>query len=584
MKKINITIDGENLEVKPDTTIMHAAEKLGINIPRLCFHPDLSIEGACRVCIVEVEGYRNYLPSCATKVLEGMRIKTNSPQIREARRDIVELILDNHPQECQICERDGNCELQNLSYTLGIRERLFEGRRKHYEVENSSPSVIRDAEKCILCRRCVRVCSEIQGINNLSQLYRGFDTVVAPAFEAPMDESVCITCGQCINVCPVASFLEKSSTEKVWKALSDPAKHVVVQVAPSIRAAIGEGFGLAPGKAMTGQTVTALKRLGFDGVFDTNFGADLTIVEEAHELVKRIENNKLLPMLTSCSSGWIKFLEHFYPELIPNASTCKSPMSMISTLLKTYYSEKTGINPEDIFVVSVMPCVAKKFEMERPELQSEKGYPLTDAVLTTRELILMIKAYGIDFVNLPKGDFDNPLGSSTGAAAIFGATGGVTEAALRTAHEKITGKPLNEINFTQIRKTKGLKEATIKIGDLQLNIAIANGLNNAKTILEKVKHGKKQYHLIEIMACPGGCIGGGGQPYPTMGYHILDDKVLSLRTKALFKIDASKEIRKSHENPDVKKLYEEVFGEPGSKTAHAQLHTSYEQKLPRGIK
>ncbi len=584
MKKVTLYIDNEKVQAPEGTTILKAAELIGIKVPRLCYHPDLSVEGACRVCIVEVEGANKYVTACTDKVQEGMRIRTASPEIRKARRDIVELILDNHPRECQICERDGNCELQNLSYSLGVRTRHFEGKRKEYELESSSASVIRDAEKCILCKRCIRVCAEIQGINNLSQLHRGFNTVVAPAYEAPMAESVCINCGQCIAVCPVAAFLEKPHTSKVWAALADPTKHVVVQTAPAIRAAIGEGFNLPPGTDCTGKTVTALRRLGFDQVFDTNFAADLTIVEEANELVKRIAEGEKLPLITSCSPGWIKFLEHFYPELIPNASTCKSPMQMLSTMVKTYYAQAKKIDPKDIFVVAVMPCVAKKFEAERPEHAAEEGYPYTDAVITTRELIWMIKAYGIDFTKLPNDDFDAPLGFSSGAADIFGTTGGVMEAALRTAAEKITGKPLTKLDFKQVRAVEGLKEASIVIGGQEINVAVANGLMNAKTILEKVKQGKVQYHLLEIMACPGGCIGGGGQPYPPEGYHVLDKEVNALRAKALYTIDEAKKIRKSHENPSIIKLYEDYLKEPGSELAHKLLHTKYVSREPKGIK
>ncbi|MBD3386641.1 2Fe-2S iron-sulfur cluster binding domain-containing protein [candidate division KSB1 bacterium] len=584
MKKVKITIDDKEIAVAPDITIMQAAEQLGIKIPRLCYHPDLSLEGACRVCIVNVEGWRTFAASCATRVSEGMKIQTNSPEIRQARRDLIELILDNHPRECQLCERDGNCELQNLAYSLGVRERLFEGRRKRHDIERSSPSVIRDAEKCILCRRCVRVCAEVQGVFNLSQLYRGFNTVVAPAYEGPMNDSVCIACGQCVNVCPVASFLENRSTDKVWEALADPDKHVVAQIAPSIRAAIGEGFNQPAGTAMTGQTVTALRRLGFDAVFDTNFGADMTIVEEAHELVLRLEKNEHLPLLTSCSSGWIKFLEHFYPEMIPNASSCKSPMSIVSTLLKTHYAEKQKIDPEKIYMVAIMPCVAKKFEAERPEHRTDFGAPYTDAVLTTRELIWMIKAYGIDITNLPEEDFDTPLGFSSGAADIFGTTGGVMEAALRTAAENLTGKPLDNLDFTGVRKTEGLREASIKIGDKELNVAVANGLTHAKEILDKVKSGKKTFHLVELMACPGGCMGGGGQPYPPYGHHVLDREVLKIRGEALYHIDAKKQVRKSHENPFVKKIYQQLLKTPGSDKAHKLLHTSYHAREPRGIK
>lgn len=583
MKNVNIYIDDEKLTVPSDMTIMQAAEQIGVRIPRLCYHPDLSIEGACRVCIVEVEGVNKFLASCANKVWDGMRVKTNSPEIRQARRDMVELILDNHPMECQTCERDGNCELQNLAYSQGVRERLFEGKRKQHDLEKSSASVIRDAEKCILCRRCVRVCSEVQGIHNLSQLHRGFDTVVAPAFEDGMADSVCINCGQCINVCPTAAFLEQPHTEKVYDALSDPNKFVVAQTAPAIRAAIGEGFNLAPGTPATGKTVTALRRLGFDAVFDTNFGADLTIVEEANELARRIEANENLPLLTSCSPGWIQFMERFYPEMIPYASSCKSPMQMLSTLLKTYYAEKEGKDPKDIYVVGIMPCVAKKFEAEREEHMAPDGMPYTDAVLTTRETIWMIKAYGIDFTHLPDGEFDSPLGYSTGAADIFGTTGGVMEAALRTAAEKLTGEPLTELNFTQVREAEGLKEATLRIGDMDINVAVANGLTNAKTILDKIKTGDKQYHIVELMACPGGCIGGGGQPYPPTGHYVLDKDVLKQRGKALYTIDKAKTVRKSHENPFIQKLYEEYLGEPNGDKAHELLHTTYQPREPKGI-
>jgi len=586
MKYINAKIDDMPVSVLEGKTIMQAADSIGMHVPRLCFHPFLSTEGACRICIVEVDGYRNYLPACSTMLQEGMVVKTNSPEIRKARRDLIELLLDNHPKECQLCERDGNCELQNLAYKLGVRERLFEGERKRYKIEDSSASVVRDAEKCILCARCIRVCSEIQGVTNLSQIYRGFNARVTPAFEANMDDSVCIQCGQCINVCPTAAFTEQNMTEEVWEAINDPKKFVVVQTAPAIRAAIGEGFDMPIGTNAEGKTVFALRRLGFDAVFDTNFAADLTIMEEATEFLQRLKKNKDLPIITSCSPGWINFLEHFYPELIPHASTCRSPMSMLSVLLKTYYPEKNNIKPEDIYVVSVMPCVAKKFEAKRPEHYSEKGYPYTDAVITTRELIWMIKAYGIDFVNLPDDDFDKPLGESTGAGDIFGTTGGVMEATLRTAAEKLTGKKQNKLDFYEVRAIEGLKEASIEINGLTLNVAVANGLQNAKKILEKVKLGNMQYHIIEIMACPGGCVAGGGQPLTEAGKYLypMDWEMIRKRQQALYGIDTAKKIRKSHENPYVLKLYEEFLGEPGSKLAHELLHTSYQERLPRGIK
>jgi len=583
---INLTIDQEPIQVPAGTTVLKAAEQLGIHIPRLCYHPNLSLEGACRVCVVQVEGFNHFLTACGQEVWEGMEIQTNSPQIRQARRDIIELLLDNHPMDCQTCDRDGQCELQRQAYRLGIRERLFEGKRKHYPVDDSSESVVRTPEKCILCGRCVRVCEEVQGVHNLSQHGRGFETVVGPANLANMDDSACIMCGQCINVCPTAAFLEKDHTERVWEALSAPrgTKHVVVQPAPSIRAAIGECFGMPIGTPVTGKLVTALRRLGFDAVFDTNFGADLTIIEEANEFLNRVKNGGPLPLITSCSPGWVNFLEKFYPEMIPFTSTCKSPMSMLSTLMKTYYAEKKGLKPEEIYVVGIMPCVAKKFEASRPEHAMADGTPYTDAVLTTRELAWMIKSYGIDFVNLPDGEFDRPLGISSGAADIFGATGGVMEAALRTAAVKLTGEELGPLQFDDVRGVTGLKEATIHIAGIDVNIAVSNGLTNAKTLLDLVKNSGKQYHLIEIMACPGGCVAGGGQPYPPQDMDVLDPRLPVLRAQALYKIDSDKQLRRSHENPAIEHLYQEFLGEPNGEKAHHLLHTHYHASLPRGIR
>lgn len=583
-KKINLTIDGVEISVDEGTTIMEAAEHLGIRIPRLCYHPDLSMAGSCRVCIVDVAGMGYYMPSCSVKVWEGMEVQTNSPEIRQARRDIVELLLDNHNWDCQTCERDGHCELQNLAYAMGVRRRHFEGERKRFPIEDSSHSVVRDAERCILCGRCVRVCAEIQGVYNLSQHGRGFNTVVAPAHMANMDDSVCIQCGQCINVCPTAAFLEKRNSGDVWDALADPDIHVVVQTAPSIRAAIGEGFGLPAGTPSTGRMITALRRLGFDAVFDTNFGADLTIVEEAHEFLTRLEGHGLLPMITSCSPGWINFLEKFYPELIPHASTCKSPMSMLSSLIKSYYAEKKGIDPKKIYVVAVMPCVAKKYEARRPEHTTGDGMPYTDAVLTTRELIWMIKCYGIDFIKLPDGQFDSPLGVSSGASDIFGTTGGVMEATLRAASELVTGKPADRLEFTEVRAVEGLRETYVAIGDRAIHVGVANGLNNAKVLLDKIVKQQEQFHVIEVMACPGGCIGGGGQPYPAENIKVLDPELLRKRAGALYAIDKSKTLRKSYENPAIEEVYDTFLGGPGSQKAHSLLHTHYQGKLPRGIR
>ena len=589
---VTFTLDGQSVTVPEGMTIMEAAAQFGIRIPSLCYHPDLSLMGSCRVCIVDVKDMGYYMAACATKVWEGMEVETNSPEIRQARRDIVELLLDNHPKDCQTCERDGNCELQNLAYSMGVRERLFEGERKSFPTEDSSLSVVREPDKCILCGRCVRVCAEIQGVHNLSQQGRGFHTIVTPAHGANMDDSVCIQCGQCINVCPTAAFLEKSSTEDVWAALADPTKHVVVQTAPSIRAAIGEGFGLAPGTPCTAKMIAALRRLGFAAVFDTDFGADMTIVEESTEFLDRLAGKGPLPMLTSCSPGWINFMEKFYPQLIPNASTCRSPMTMTSVLLKTYYAQKIGRDPKDIYVVAVMPCVAKKYEARRPEHLMEDGTPYTDAVLTTREAIWMIKSYGIgywtmpniEFASMPSDTFDAPMGIASGAGDIFGTTGGVMEATLRTAAARLAGEATDKLEFTEVRAVEGLRESTITLGKHTLRVAVANGLSNAKNVLDRVVSGQDQFHLIEIMACPGGCIGGGGQPYPPRGQKVLDPELLAMRAAALYSIDKLKTLRRSHENPAVKAVYDEFLGQPGSEKAHQLLHTSYAARQPRGIK
>ncbi len=583
-EKINLTIDGVATEAREGMTIMQAADQLGIRIPRLCYHPQLSILGACRICIVEVEGARKPVASCAYPVSEGMKVRTSSPKLRKLRRDIVELILDNHPKDCQTCERDGNCELQNLAYSLGVRERLFEGERKRIERDLSSPAVIRDPEKCILCGRCIRVCEEVQGVSNLGQQRRGFENRVAPAHEGDMIDSVCIHCGQCVNVCPTAALVENNSTEQALDALSDPEMHVVVQTAPSIRAAVGEGFGFAPGTPTTGKMVTALRLMGFDKVFDTNFGADLTIMEESVEFLGRLEKGEGLPLITSCSPGWVAFLEKFYPELIPNASTCKSPMSMLSTLVKTYYAKQIGVDPEKIYMVAIMPCTAKKFEAARREHEAPWGKPYTDAVLTTRELIWMTKSLGVDFAHLPDGDFDSPMGVSSGAAVIFGATGGVMEAALRTAYETVTGEDCPDLDFVQVRGVEGVRSATIDIHDVKVRVAVANGLNNAKKVLDKIISGEEEFHLVEIMACPGGCVGGGGQPYPPQGTYVLDPELTKLRARALYSIDSGQSLRKSHKNPEIIHLYEDFLGQPNGEKSHELLHTKYAPSHLRGIR
>jgi NADP-reducing hydrogenase subunit HndD len=591
-KQVTLRIDGRTVTVPRGVTIAQAAERIGVRIPTLCFHPRLSLPGACRVCIVDVKEMGHYMAACSSTVWDGMVVRTNSPEIRQARRDIVELLLDNHPMDCQTCERDGNCELQNLAYSLGVRERLFEGARKDLPRDESSTAVIREPNKCILCGRCVRVCAEVQGVHNLSQQGRGFTTVVTPAHGQPMDESVCIQCGQCITVCPTAAFLEQDATEAVWAALADPRKHVVVQTAPSIRATIGEGFGQPIGTPSTGRMVAALRLLGFDGVFDTDLAADLTIVEESHEFLERLAGRGgPLPLLTSCSPGWVSYLEKFRPHLIPHASSCRSPMTMMSVLLKTYYAEQKGLDPRDVFVVAVMPCVAKKYEATRPEHRMADGRPYTDAVLTTRELIWMIKSWGIDFWTLrgldldhfPEERFDDPLGTASGAGDIFGTTGGVMEATLRTAAVKLTGDPDARVEFGEVREVEGLREASLELGGQTIQVAVANGLANAAEVLERVARGERAYHLIEVMACPGGCIGGGGQPYPPRGMWPLDPRLLRERAQALYRVDSGKTLRRSHENPAVLKLYETFLAAPGSPKAHELLHTHYAARLPRGI-
>lgn len=583
-KQITIYVDNKKhqIEVNEGQTIMQTLDELGYHIPRLCYHPKLSIEGACRVCIVEVEGLKNYVASCAYPVSDGMKIKTNSIELRRARRDIVELILDNHPDDCHTCERDGNCELQRLAYAMGIRERHFAGEKKNYEKDLSSVAVIRDPNKCVLCGRCVRVCSQIQGVFNLTYAYRGFKTVVIPAYDMKLSESVCSACGQCVNVCPTAAFLEKNYTQELFEKLSNPDLIKVVQFAPSVRAAIGEDFGFPVGTSKEGETVAALRKLGFDYVFDTQFGADLTIMEEANEFLERIKNNGKLPMITSCSAAWIKFVQQFYPEFLDNLSTCKSPMSMLGSLIKTYFAENLKVSPKKILSVAVMCCTAKKYEAARPELKIN-GEPVVDIVITTRELSWMIKSAGIDFVNIKPEEFDKPLGISSGGGAIFGVTGGVMEAAMRTAYEVYTGEPLMEIEINQIRGMKGIKEGTIDFGDKKINVAVAHGLGNATQLLNLVKKEPDRYHFIEIMGCPGGCIGGGGQPYAGSNAIPLDENVLQKRAEALYGIDRKKNIRRPHNNPFIRRIYKEFLQHPLSEKAHKLLHVKYKPLEPKGI-
>jgi iron-only hydrogenase group A len=566
---MNLTIDGQSVQVEEGTSVLEAARKAGIHIPTLCYLPEVQAIGACRVCLVEVQGNKNLQASCTLPASEGMVVGTSTERVRKARKFSVEMLLSNHPFECLSCDRNLNCELQSVAEELGVREVVFTGAKSGGAIDDSSPSIRRDPNKCILCRRCVTVCQEQQAVGALFVQGRGFESKVEPAFETSLGDAVCAYCGQCSVVCPVGAITEKSSVDDVWKALSDPTKFVVVQDAPAVRAALGEEFGYPPGTLVTGKMLAAVRRLGFDRVFDTNFAADLTIMEEGSELIKRIKEGDTLPLITSCSPGWVKFAEHFYPEFIPNLSTCKSPHQMLGALVKTYYAEKEGIDPANIVVVSVMPCTAKKFECARPEMRGS-GFQDVDYVLTTRELARMIREAGIDFKALPEETYDNPLGEYSGAATIFGATGGVMEAALRTVYEILTGKVLENVDFTQVRGLQGWKEATVPISGVgDVKVAVAHGLGNARKLLDAIKAGEAQYHFIEVMACPGGCVAGGGQPIP------VSNEKRRLRAEALYSEDKGLKHRKSHENPAIKKIYEEYLGEPLGHKSHKLLHTTY---------
>lgn len=583
MADVTLTIDGVTVTVPEGATIMEAADKAGIHIPRLCYHPELSIAGACRVCIVEVEGMRNLPASCSYPAAEGMVVRSHSPEVLRLRRDIVELLVDNHPMDCNTCERDGNCELQRLANAMGIRERLFAGDRKRYAKDLTGPSIVRDPEKCILCGRCVRMCGEVQEVAALGQVNRGFDTVVMPAHDAPAVDTVCTGCGQCINVCPTAAFLESDATSELMAAIEDPDKIVVAQMAPSVRAAIGECFGLEPGKAWEGECFAAMRRMGIDVVFDTQFAADLTIMEEAAEFVERFKSGHL-PNITSCCPTWVKYCEQFHPDMMQYLSSAKSPMSMQGAVTKTYWAEKMGIDPHRIFSVAFMCCTCKKFEAERRELFVE-GMPAVDKVCTTREFGWLMKHMGIDFLNLQPEEPDNPIGSSSGAGVIFGATGGVTEAALRTAYWMLFDEELPDdgIDFCETRGIDGVREAWLDLKGNKVHIAIASGLGSANKLLDRLRAGE-EFHWIEIMGCPGGCIGGGGQPYAGANAIPLDKEALRKRASALYNLDAERTIRKSHLNPDIQRLYEEYLGKPMSEKAHHLLHTHYHARLPVGIR
>ena len=573
---VTATIDGVKVEVPKGTTILEAAKHAGIDIPTLCFLKDINEMGDCRMCIVEVEGRRGFATSCIQTVEDGMVVHTHTPNVLEARHVILDLIISNHAKDCLTCTRSGNCELQTLAVKFNVLKVEFPGEMTKHKIDDLSPSIVRDFNKCILCRRCVAACKNVQKIGAIDCIKRGFESCISTVGDHSLNDVNCTNCGQCIQACPTGALHEKETIDDVWVKLKDPDTYVVVQTAPAVRVALGEEFGMPIGTNVTGKMVTALKRLGFNKVFDTNTGADFTIMEEANEFIERLKENDSLPMITSCSPGWVKYIEMNYPELLPHLSTCKSPHQMFGALTKTYFAQKEGINPEKIYVVSVMPCIAKKFERQRDELKNNGLYDV-DNVITTRELSRMIKQANIEFEKLEDSEFDEPMGEATGAAAIFGTTGGVMEAALRTAQDTLTGKDLPKIDFEQVRGGEGIKRATVKIGKKDLKVVAASGLANAKEIMEEIKSGKADYQFVEIMACPGGCIMGGGQPIKTSKIR-RETNVRKLRSDALYSIDEKSKIRKSHENPVVKKIYAEYLEEPGSYRAHKLLHTHYVER------
>ncbi|MBR0535034.1 MAG: iron hydrogenase small subunit [Clostridia bacterium] len=577
---VNIKINGFDYQVPAGSTILEAAHQVGIEIPTLCYLKEINAIGACRICVVEVKGARSLVAACVFPVNEGMEIFTNSPKVIAARKTTLELILSTHKKECLSCVRSGNCELQKLCKDYGIEdENAFAGEVISYPVDATATHMYRDNEKCILCRRCVAVCDKTQGVSVIGANARGFDTHIGSAFEYGLGDVACISCGQCITACPTGALSERDDTQKVFDAINDPDKHVIVQTAPAVRVGLGEEFGYEMGSIVTGKMVAALKMLGFDRVFDTNFTADLTIMEEATEFLDRFNKKENLPLITSCSPGWVKYCEHYYPEFIPNLSSCKSPQGMFGSVAKTYYAEKMGIDPEKIFVVSVMPCTAKKFEAERLDHTAVKGLADIDASITVRELARMIKKAGINFNNIPDMEFDAPFGLGSGAGTIFGATGGVMEAALRTAYEVVTGNELTDLTtFKAVRGVEGVKEASYDLNGVTVNVAVASGLANAKKVLDMVKSGEKNYDFIEIMACPGGCVNGGGQPIVPATVRNFTD-VKAVRAAGLYNDDENLPVRKSHKNPNITAIYDEFFGEPGSHKAHDILHTGYTERV-----
>ena len=573
---VNLTIDNQKVTVPKGTTILNAAKKAGIDIPTLCFLKDINEVGDCRMCIVEVEGRRGFATSCIQTVEEGMVVHTHTQNVLEARHVILDLIISNHAKDCLTCTRSGNCELQTLATKFNVLNIEFEGERTEHKIDDLSPSIVRDFNKCILCRRCVAACKNVQKIGAIDCINRGFESCISTVGDQSLNDVNCTFCGQCIEACPTGALHEKETINDVWVKLKDPETTVIVQTAPAVRVALGEEFGMPIGTNVVGKMVTALKRLGFDKVFDTNTGADLTIMEEANEFIERFTKNDNLPMITSCSPGWVKYIEMNYPELLPHLSSCKSPHEMFGAILKTYYAKREGLDPSKLYVVSVMPCIAKKFERQRPEMMEDNLYDV-DNVITTRELARMIKQANIEFEKLEDSNFDSPIGEASGAGAIFGTTGGVMEAALRTAQDTLTGEDLPKIDFEQVRGGEGIKRATVNIAGKDINIVVASGLANARTILEEIKSGKANYQFVEIMACPGGCIMGGGQPIKSSKIRAEVD-VRKLRADALYTIDERSIVRKSHENPFMKKLYKDYLEKPGSELAEKLLHTTYAKR------